>query len=141
MRGRWSFPETVRAIETLSERWPDAGEKIIEDKANGPAVIDTLKRKLSGLIAVNPEGGKESRASSVAYLVEGGNVFLPHVTSHPWVADFIEELSAFPKGAHDDQVDAASQSLLRLSKRGGDVGGMLQYAGSRSVEMTSFMGG
>jgi phage terminase large subunit-like protein len=31
----------------------------------------------------------------------------------PWVNDFIEECAAFPNGAHDDQVDAMTQALLR----------------------------
>jgi phage terminase large subunit-like protein len=31
----------------------------------------------------------------------------------PWVGDFIEECAAFPNGAHDDQVDAMTQALLR----------------------------
>jgi len=31
----------------------------------------------------------------------------------PWVTDFIEECAAFPNGAHDDQVDAMTQALLR----------------------------
>jgi phage terminase large subunit-like protein len=29
------------------------------------------------------------------------------------VSDFIEECAAFPNGAHDDQVDAMTQALLR----------------------------
>jgi phage terminase large subunit-like protein len=29
------------------------------------------------------------------------------------VDDFIEECAAFPNGAHDDQVDAMTQALLR----------------------------
>ena len=31
----------------------------------------------------------------------------------PWVNEFIEECIAFPNGAHDDQVDAMTQALLR----------------------------
>jgi hypothetical protein len=33
------------------------------------------------------------------------------------VHDFIEEAAAFPKGLHDDQVDAMSQALLRWITR------------------------
>ena len=116
VRARMDFPSTVAAITSLSAKWPQAREKCVEDKANGPAVIDTLRKKLSGLIAVNPEGGKEARASAVSPLLEAGNVHLPDPSLASWVHDFVEECAAFPKGANDDQVDAMSQALLRMSK-------------------------
>ena len=62
---------------------------------------------LSGIIAVEPEGGKEARAHAVSGEVEAHNVYLPQAA--PWVHDFIEECAAFPTGAHDDQVDAMTQ--------------------------------
>ena len=40
-------------------------------------------------------------------------MFLPHPHLAPWVNDLIEECAAFPNGAHDDQVDAMTQALLR----------------------------
>jgi predicted phage terminase large subunit-like protein len=46
-------------------------------------------------------------------LIEAGNVYLPHPQIYPWVTDLIEECAAFPNGAHDDQVDAMTQALLR----------------------------
>ena len=44
--------------------------------------------------------------------VEAGQCYLPD--GAPWLGEFIEEFSAFPKGRHDDQVDAWSQGLLEL---------------------------
>ncbi len=58
VRERLSFSHTIQAVRSLSERWPDADTRLVEDKANGPAVIDTLNDEISGLIAVNPEGAK-----------------------------------------------------------------------------------
>jgi hypothetical protein len=49
-------------------------------------------------------------------VVEAGNIYLPHPMFMPWVADFLKECAAFPKGAHDDQVDAMTQILLRWHK-------------------------
>jgi hypothetical protein len=46
-------------------------------------------------------------------LIEAGNLYLPHPDWHPWVHDFIDECVQFPNGAHDDQVDAMTQMLLR----------------------------
>lgn len=112
VRDRMDLPATMAAIQTLSNKWPRALLKLVEDKANGPAVIQLLKTKVSGLVAVNPEGGKVARASAVSPDIEAGNVYLPE--DAPWVHDFIEECSSFPNGKHDDQVDAMTQALNRL---------------------------
>jgi predicted phage terminase large subunit-like protein len=101
----------------LSEKWPKAHAKLIEDKANGPAVIAMLRHEVDGLIAVNPEGGKEARANAVSPQIEAGNVYLPEVSTAPWIDAFIEECAVFPNGPHDDQVDAMTQALLRLKTR------------------------
>jgi predicted phage terminase large subunit-like protein len=86
---------------------------LIEDKANGSAVIQMLAYEIPGLLPINPQGGKVARAHAVSPLIEAGNVYLPHPDWQPWVRDFIEECAAFPNGAHDDQVDAMTQALLR----------------------------
>jgi predicted phage terminase large subunit-like protein len=111
---RLDFPATLAAIRAMSAQYPDVHTKLVEDTANGPAVIATLEREIGGLVAVRPEGGKVARVNAVAGLVEAGNVWLPHPTIAPWVGDFIEECAAFPTGAHDDDVDAMSQALVRL---------------------------
>lgn len=115
VRARMDIVATMQAMTVLSAKWPKARAKLVEDKANGTAVIRMLKNKIPGLIAFNPDGGKEVRAQAVAPDIEAGNVFLPE--NAPWVHDFVAECAAFPSGAHDDQVDSASQALNRLSKR------------------------
>lgn len=110
VRGRMSFTETIRAVRSLSAKWPQAVRKLIEDKANGTAVIDVLRKELPGLVPVEPEGGKIVRANAVTAVVEAGNVFLPDPSIAPWVHDFVEEHALFPNGSNDDQVDAQSQA-------------------------------
>jgi predicted phage terminase large subunit-like protein len=114
VRARTDFTGSISAVRQLSSRWPKAAAKLVEGKANGPAVIAALKKEISGLIEVEPQGSKESRAAAVTPQVEAGNVYLPERELHPWVSDFIEEHASFPNGAHDDQVDACSQALARL---------------------------
>lgn len=114
VRGRMDFPATLMAVRGLSAKWPDAHAKYIEDAANGAAVIASLKQKLTGVIAVKPIGGKESRAAAVSPLVEAGNVYLPAPEIAPWILDFIEETAAFPNGVNDDQVDAMTQALAKI---------------------------
>nr|BFE31381.1 phage terminase large subunit [Actinomadura rugatobispora] len=111
---RLSFVETLKAVRTLSARWPQATAKYVEDKANGTAVINALSRTVHGLIPVEPDGSKEARASAVSPFVEAAAVHLPAPEFAPWVGGYIDEHASFPNGAHDDQVDATSQALNRL---------------------------
>ena len=113
-RGRWGAGETIQQIQAMTARWPQAAAKLVEDKANGPAILDLLRGKAPGLIPVNPQGGKEARAQAVAPFTEAGNVHLPAPHLAPWVGDLTVELDAFPHGTHDDQVDALTQALTRL---------------------------
>ena len=113
-RRRLEFPDTVRALVALSQQWPETTAKYVEDKANGPAVMQTLRGKVPGLVPVDPEGDKVARAHSVSPYVESGNVWLPHPQLFPWVEDFIERCAAFPTGAFKDEIDAMTQALNRL---------------------------
>ena len=114
VRGRWSFTETCAQIRALSAKWPQCVAKLVEDKANGPAVMNALRSQVGGLIPVEPEGSKVSRVHAIAPLVHAKNVHLPTPELAPWVGDLVHEASAFPAVANDDQVDALSQAVHRL---------------------------
>lgn len=113
-RARMTFPETLDAFRQLTARWPRAGCKLVEDKANGPALIAMLQCEIPGIVPVRPDGTKEARAHAVSPLIEAGNVYLPDKSIAPWIDEFIEECAVFPKGAHDDQVDCCTQALKAL---------------------------
>jgi predicted phage terminase large subunit-like protein len=123
VRFRGDYPETKKAIKALTVKWPKALAKIVEDKANGPALIADLCSSISGIIPAEPDGDKVVRASAVAPTIEAGDVWLPDPSicpkdedsGKPWVEDFIEECSAFPESTFNDQVDAMSQALTRLN--------------------------
>lgn len=114
VRGRWDFTETCRQVELLHERWPQAHLILVEDKANGPAVLSQLAAKVPGMVPVTPKDSKLARASAVAPFIEAGNVRVPSKDLAPWIEDFLEEMAVFPNGTHDDQVDAMSQAISRL---------------------------
>lgn len=111
---RLDFLASMRALRTLAARWPQAGLKLVEDKANGTAIINTLSRTIPGIVPEVPRGGKTERANAVVPFVEAGNVWLPSVEIAPWIDGYIEEMAAFPTGKHDDQVDQTTQALNRL---------------------------
>jgi predicted phage terminase large subunit-like protein len=114
IRDRLDINNTLPAIVNTFNRYKPVAT-VVEDKANGPAVISMLKTKVPGLIAVNPQGGKFSRAAAISPMVEAGNVYLPERST--WASTLIEEAAAFPNAAHDDQVDALSQGLAWLRSR------------------------
>lgn len=114
VRDRLDFPATAHAVRALSAKWPQSHAKLVEDKANGPAIIAQLKATVPGLIPITPKDSKYARASSVAPFVESGNVHLPDPALAPWIDDYVVEHSSFPNSPHDDQVDCTSQALNRL---------------------------
>jgi predicted phage terminase large subunit-like protein len=111
------FPQTCEAIVGMSAAWPSTIAKLIEEKANGAAVIAQLRDRVSGLIPINPKDGKVQRAHAAAPLMKAGNVYLPHPSLAPWVLEFIESFAMFPNGLHDDDVDMLTQAL-NFRKRG-----------------------
>lgn len=114
---RLDFPATLAAVYEMSRRHPEAQLKLIEDRANGPAIIATARAKLSGLVAVEPEGDKVSRAHSVMPMFEAGQVWFPHPQIAPWIREVTLELIRFPYGANDDDVDALVHMLRRFDKQ------------------------
>lgn len=112
--GRLDFLASLSALRNMAARWPQAALKLVEDKANGTAVINSLRRIIPGIVPEEPRGGKTARAHAVTPFWEAGNVHLPTPELAPWVGDYIEEHAAFPNGAHDDQVDQSTQAVNRL---------------------------
>ena len=107
-----SFPDTIVEIRRLRAMYPECKTTLIEDRANGSAIIRMLRYEMSGVIPIQPIGSKMARVQAILGAIESGNVHLPK--NKRFVGDFIEECSAFPNAAHDDQVDCMSQALNRL---------------------------
>lgn len=121
IRERLDFVNTIKAIRRLTDSYPQATLKLIEEKANGAAVISALRNSIGGIVPIVPKESKEARASAVTPLFESGNVHLPLGELGDTV---IEELSGFPTAAHDDIVDMTSQYLSRhiRNKRASRIG-------------------
>ena len=118
MRSRLDFTSTLEEFERLCRLFPKSRAKYVEEKANGAAVINVLKKKIPGLIAINPTESKNSRAEAGSVYVRAGNIWLPskeiaaETPELAWdVEGFIDEHTAFDTGAHDDQVDMLSQYI------------------------------
>lgn len=114
VRGQWGFVKTKEMVRVLAHKWPRVVRKLVEDKANGSAVISELKSTVSGFVPITPTESKEARASSVTPYFEAGNVFIPEDSAAPWVPHYVSELLEFPAGSHDDQCFVAGTKVATL---------------------------
>lgn len=109
------FAENVAAFRRISAKHPKARAKVVENKANGPAIVSLLQKEIPGIIPYEPKGGKEERAIAATPYFEAGNVMLPR--NAPWVQEFVEQLVGFPSGKFKDMVDATVQGIDYLMEK------------------------
>jgi predicted phage terminase large subunit-like protein len=117
--GPYGFARTIEVLRDVYARWRARGVRkvAIEARANGDAIIETLRREIPGVVGVEPEGGKEARAWAIQPQVQAGNVYLPD--GAPWLDSWVEQFGSFPKSRHDDDVDMLSQGLRELTQTAG----------------------
>lgn len=126
-----SFPKTLEAIRRMVKMWSDAPKHgiiaiLVEDKANGSAVMDQLSENFFNLEAIEPEGGKVVRAHACAPAVAAKSVYFwrdalfrhPKRTGDTITAEEkARRFGKFPKLENDDDVDAFTQALIWWNKR------------------------
>lgn len=120
VHGWHDFVSTLRVFEALCRKWPQATLKLVEDKANGPALISMLARRIVGIVPIAPHGSKVARAAAWAPLCESGHMWIPEpgsIAARFDVSKYLDEVASFPTGKHDDQVDQTSQAADRLLLR------------------------
>lgn len=106
------------------------GTVLVEDKANGPAVIKRLRQKIAGVVEVNPAGGKVSRMFAVCGEWQSGNWFVDRNAA--WCEGFIDQITQFPGAKNDDMADAMSQLGVWLQAHN-YVYGLLAYAAGQTA--------
>lgn len=130
IKERMGFSATVAQLKAVAAQYPGYTAILIEDKANGPAVIETLQkeRALSAVIAINPEGGKTARAYAIQPEHEAGNLWLPDPSIDADIETYLNELSAFPASVNDDETDATTQAINWYKNRSSATGVLDYYA-------------
>ena len=114
-RQKVEYPELKRAAISLYGR-DHPGAVLVEDKASGQSLIQELKRDTPmPVLPIKVDADKVARVNAITPLIEAGKVFLPEAA--PWLHNYIEELSSFPTGEHDDSVDSTSQFLKYVANR------------------------
>lgn len=114
-RKQIEFPELIRTMKSMYGKWnPNA--VLVEYKASGKSSYQALRQEtLLPLLPVSPHKSKVVRMDLESPMIEAGNVYLPQQAV--WLHDYIDELSMFPNGENDDQVDSTSQGLKYFRER------------------------
>jgi len=116
LRRRMEYPELKRIVRDQRDAFA-AEVVLIEDKASGTQLIQELVAEgLHAVTRYQPQADKIMRMHAQTAMIENGFVHLPKEAA--WLAEYLHELTAFPKGKHDDQVDSTAQ-MLDWFKRAG----------------------
>lgn len=125
-RERAEYPALKRIAVQLAQRFKPAAV-VIEDKGSGKTLIQDLRNESRlPVMSYRPDRDKVSRAHAVTPIAESGRVLLP--LEAPWLDAFLDEVTAFPVGRYDDQVDALTMALALMAV----------YSPSQQVQVSDF---
>jgi len=118
-RGRLEFPELLRMLPAqYNLHHPNVVK--VEDAASGQSLIQSIKRDTDiPVVKITAQGSKEQRANQITGICEAGRVSLPEKA--PWLAAFLDEVTRFPSGKHDDIVDPLAYGIADLWRPVGTV--------------------
>jgi predicted phage terminase large subunit-like protein len=105
------FLKAIAECKRLYEKYPMASAILVEDKANGPAMMDFMKDSGLPFVAVEPRGSKIQRANAVAWTFADGLIHVPNTYDMPKAEAYLRQLREFPQSKNDDMVDATTQAL------------------------------
>jgi predicted phage terminase large subunit-like protein len=128
VRGRWGLTETTTQVEQMTawaaKRFPKHGSHAIyvENAAMGPELMAAVRKKVQGVIPVQADRDKVSRAYAITPQFEAHHVFIPgranetgenydEAVTPLWAQELVDECASFPNAPNDDQVDALTQAL------------------------------
>ncbi|MEO1266841.1 MAG: hypothetical protein AAFX99_02020 [Myxococcota bacterium] len=111
---RMDFSATSAALRDFAAEWPEATVVLVEEKANGPAVISDLQDEVSGVIGFNPDkhGSKYARAQVTSREWQAFNWRFPSRQRAPWIGEYFRHMHAFPGALPDEDIDCDSQASI-----------------------------
>lgn len=126
-RGRLQYSELVGVVKSLYFKWSEIFNRevtiIIEEKANGRAIFESLQGEISTVKSITGSDTKVAKFSSVSPLLSSNSVvFLDNEywTNYSAIKEeIVKEFLYFPNAKHDDIVDSVVQGLIEL--RSSDV--------------------
>lgn len=118
IRNRMDFNKARATMKLLSTKYSGA-ITLVEESANGHALIQSLKNEIPNLVGVKVTDSKESRIMAIAPVIEAGQILFPNPETDSVIDECLNELVTFPKGKHDDFCDSLAQGIIRLKNDGG----------------------
>ena len=112
------FNDSQQAVKAMSSKWPEAYTKGIEDKANGPAIMESLHETVGGFVPVPADISKVARAAAATPVYMAGHIHLPR--DKQWSDEIIDEHADFPLSPFDDQVDTLVHAVNWYRANGGN---------------------
>lgn len=102
---------------------------LIEDKANGTAIIKSMRQNVAGIVEIDPQGGKISRMYACCGEWQSGNWYVDRNAA--WCEPFVDHITKFPGIKNDDDVDMMTQAAAYI-KRNTFVYGLTDYLKSEA---------
>lgn len=118
-RKKLEYPDLRSAVLTNAGRYAPTRPDfvLIENTTSSMPLIQDLRMHANlNIMPITPQGDKRDRMMTETPAIEAGRVFYDVTAS--WGPAFLKELSLFPNGNHDDQVDSVSQYLYFARMRG-----------------------
>lgn len=124
----WEFQGKWRALKV------PVFTTLIEDKANGTALIAEMQRSFAGIVPISPRDSKIVRYRAISGVLEAAGLELPAEGAviinddgleieidTAFVLDLVAELLAIPGGPHDDQADTIEQVINYCEAQGAPI--------------------
>src|SRR6202049_2546892 len=106
LRKRLEYPALKRAVREQHSLF-NANVVLIEDKASGTQLIQELIADgFHPVTGYKPECDKIMRLHAQTAMIENGFVHIPEAA--PWLAEYLHEVTVFPKGKNGGQGDSAA---------------------------------
>jgi predicted phage terminase large subunit-like protein len=115
-RARIEMPLQYGYVIDCKRRWPAVAFQAIEDRVSGTGLLQQGRLNGTPFKPLVADGDKVRRATHIAIAYQNGTVY--HKAGANWLADFESELTVFPKGGHDDQVDVLSYAGILVVTEG-----------------------
>ena len=103
---------TENEIRNCRAQFGGISAVLVEDKAAGPSVVAHLTEEISGVIAVDPQGGKMARVVAASPEFQAKNWFFDRTGA--WTHQTVTQLTMFPNAKYDDICDALTQAAIWL---------------------------
>lgn len=127
---KMDFDELVKATVATIQAHPDYWAILVEDSANGQALMNYLQKHFRGVIGVKPNSrGKRENAQLCIPTIKNFEVVIPNHILCPKIGEFEHEITNFSgldKNEKDDLADTMFQAVIFYNE-------MRPYASSQGI--------